>query len=445
MAVIVDSRLADAKLLDAKLVDSGRYPDFRVKIFKEKIMKRTTLLSLAASALLSVSMSVMAQTPPAATGKIHGHVTDPTGVPKGSGTIGLSTDMGHTFKYTFPVSSSGDFTGDGIAPGTYSVILRLPETPEGKFVDQIENVKIVAGTDVAQDVDMSRQAYLDKMSPEQRKEVEEYKKKNAEVNKTNQVIKNLNADLVTVRALIKEGDQAHAAAIAALGASASKSDIAAKETEIKTAKFGEAETLMLKDTGAKPDAAILFVELGNAQSGLGKYDAAEASFKKAIELNAAGGKPKPELDAGSYSGLANVYAHTKKIDEAAAAFDSAAKAMPTQAPLYYSNFAKTLYTLNSSGQLSNPDAQAAAADKAIAATPASNTPGYAVLFYLKAQALTQKATFDEKTQKITLPAGAAEAYQKYLELDPTGTFAEDSKGVLASAGQKIESKFKAKK
>jgi hypothetical protein len=43
----------------------------------------------------------MAQTPPP-TGKIHGHVTDPTGVPKGPGTIGLSTDLGHTFKYTFP-------------------------------------------------------------------------------------------------------------------------------------------------------------------------------------------------------------------------------------------------------------------------------------------------------------------------------------------------------
>ena len=56
-------------------------------------MKLRTLLSLAATTLLSVSIAGMAQTPATPTGKIHGHVTDPTGVPKGPGTIGLSTDM----------------------------------------------------------------------------------------------------------------------------------------------------------------------------------------------------------------------------------------------------------------------------------------------------------------------------------------------------------------
>ena len=415
-------------------------------------MKRKSILSITAAALLSVSMSVMAQqttvqNQPAgggAVGKIHGHVTDPTGVPKGAGTVSLSTDGGHTTKFSFPVNANGEYTGDNVPAGTYSVILKLPDTPEGKFVDLIENVKVTNGADTLADIDMSRQAYIDKLTPEQKKQVEEFKKKNQEVTKTNALIKNLNGDLASVRSLIKEGDGAHQTAVTALGASASKTDIAAKETEIKNAKYGEAETLMLKDTAAKPDAAILWNELGNAQSGLGKYDAAEASFKKALETNAVGGKPKPELDGGAYDGLGMVYVKTKKIDEASAAIDSAVKAMPAQGSLYYSNYAKVLYTMNSSGQLTNPDAQAAAADKAIAATPAGS-PGLAILYYLKAQALTQKATFDEKTQKITLPPGAAEAYQKYLELDPNGTFAEDSKGVLASAGQKVESKFKAKK
>ena len=59
----------------------------RCSIFKEKNMKLKSLLSLAAAAVLAVSMSVMAQAPP--TGKVHGHVTDPTGVPKGGGTVGL--------------------------------------------------------------------------------------------------------------------------------------------------------------------------------------------------------------------------------------------------------------------------------------------------------------------------------------------------------------------
>jgi len=44
-----------------------------------------------------------------------------------------------------------------------------------------------------------------------------------------------------------------------------------------------------------------------------------------------------------------------------------------------------------------------------------------------------------------LPPGCAEAYEKYLELDPTGTFAGESKEVLAAAGQKIPSSYKAGK
>jgi len=406
-------------------------------------MKLRTLLSLAATALLSVSIATFAQAPP--TGKIHGHVTDPTGVPKGPGTIGLSTDLGHTFKYTFPVNAAGDFTGDGILPDTYSVIFRLPDTPAGKFVDEIDNVKIKAGEDVKQDVDMSRPAYLDKMTPEQRKQIEEFKKKNAEILKGNQIVKNLNADLKTASSLVAEADNAHAAAVQALGATATKAEIQAKESEIKTQKYTELETLMLKDTVLKPDAAVLWIQLGTAQAGLTKYDDAEASDKKALDLIKASGKPAPDLEGPAYSGLGNIYVRTKKLDEASAAYDSAAKALPAQAPMYYANFTKLLYSMNSSGVLSNPDAQNAAADKAIAATPASTSPAYALLFYLKAQALTQKASFDDKTQKIVLPPGCVEAYQKYLELDPNGQFAKDSQEVLASAGQKVESKYKAKK
>src|SRR5271155_6073238 len=123
---------------------------FRAPISKEKNMKLRLPLLLAAVALLSVSIAGMAQEP---TGKLHGRVTDPTGVPRGGGSVGLSTDGGKTEKYTFPVSETGDFKGDGIAPGTYSLILRMADTAPGKFVDNIDNVKIVAGQDMLQDDD----------------------------------------------------------------------------------------------------------------------------------------------------------------------------------------------------------------------------------------------------------------------------------------------------
>jgi hypothetical protein len=36
--------------------------------------------------------------------------------------------------------------------------------------------------------------------------------------------------------------------------------------------------------------------------------------------------------------------------------------------------------------------------------------------------------------KMVLPPGCAEAYQKYLQLDPKGPYSADAKGILAAAG-----------
>lgn len=364
-------------------------------------MKLRSYLSLAAAILLSASIASVAQGP---TGKIHGKVTDPTGVPKGNGTVSLSTDGGKTAKYSFPVNESGDFTGDGIAPGTYSMVLKLSDTPEGKFVDLIENVKIAAGDDLHQDDDMSRQAYLDKMTPDQKKQVEEFKKKNAEVVKNNAVIKNLNADLNEAR------------------------------TDTHDKKYQEAETLMLRDTGLKPDSDLLWYELGDAQLGLKKWDDATASFKKATDLSTAAKKPSPELIGGAHAGIAEAAARNNKPDDAQAEYDLAAKANPPKAGFYYSNGAVIF------SQIGNNDAQGVAADKAIAADPKSPLP-----YYLKGQALIGKASVDPKTQQIVLPPGCAEAYEKYLDLAPDGQFANDVKGILAQSNSKVESKYKAKK
>ncbi len=368
-------------------------------------MKLKKLLSLTAagllSGLLSASISVMAQTP---TGKVHGHVTDPTGVPKGGGTVSLSTDGGKTSKYSFPVSASGDYTGDNVAPGTYQVILKLPETPEGKFVDMIENVKVVAAQDTAADVDMSRQAYIDKMTPEQKKQLEEFKKKNAEVMKGNQVIKNLNADLAEAR------------------------------QDNKDKKYAEAETLMTKDTGLKADGELLWYELGVAQIGLKKWDDAATSLKKAAELGAASKKPNPELIGGSHAALGEVYARSNKPADAATEYDAAAKANPAKAGFYLTN--ETVVYQN----VGNADAQAAAADKAIAADPKNPLP-----YYLKGQALAGKITVDQKTGAYVVPPGCAEAYNKYLELAPTGPYVPEVKAVLAETQSKVENKYKAKK
>ena len=361
-------------------------------------MKSRFLLSLGVAAALAAGVASAQEA-----GKIHGRVIDPTGVPKANGAVSLSVDNGKTLKYTFPVGADGTYKGEGIAPGTYTLVYRTPEMAEGKVADQIDGLKIEAGQDLAQDDDLSRQAYIDKLSPEQKKQVEEFKKKNGEAVKANQVIKNLNADLNEARA------------------------------DNKDKKFDAAEALMQKDTALKPDAGLLWYELGIAQIGLKKWDDATNSLKKAVDLATADKKPNPDVIGGAQSMLGEVYASSNKPQDATAQYDAAAKANPAKAGTYYTNeaivFSKT----------GNGDAQATAADKAIAADPNN-----ALAYYLKGQGLVAKMTVDAKGNYVA-PPGCLEAYQKYLELAPTGPYATEVKAVLDATHTQVQSKYKAKK
>jgi hypothetical protein len=339
-----------------------------------------------------------------ATGSIHGHVQEPVGIPMTDGIITLATVGDKTAKYTFKTDANGDYKGAGIAPGSYSVLLRKPETAADKVVDEAMEVKITAGNDALQDFDLTRADYIAKMSPEERKAVEDIRAKNASALKENSVIKNLNANLQKAR------------------------------DDNKSKNYTEAESLMSQATQAKPDASVLWLELGVAQSGLKKYDDAATSLQKSISLDAASKKPNPEIQGAAGNALGEVLANQKKTADSQAAYEAAAKVNPTQAGMYYQNETIVL------SRLGDSDATTAAADKAIAADPTKPIP-----YYLKGQALINKASVDPKTGKIVAPPGCAEAYQKYLELAPDGQFANDAKAVLGEMGQTVKSSYKAKK
>jgi tetratricopeptide (TPR) repeat protein len=397
-------------------------------------MKRTISLMTGLLAL-AVLPAALAQTPAPAnvapTGKIHGHVSNPTGAAQGNGTVSLNKEAKEVA--SFPVDTNGDYSGSA-PPGTYTLIYRTPGLAPDKETDKIDNIKIVVGQDTVADDDMSRKEYIDSLPEETRKNLAEMKQHNAEAMKANAVIKVLNTDLKTAMADIHDADGAKATAAQQLGASASKTDLAAKETEIKSAKYTEVVTLMTKDTELRPTESVLWAYLGQGQLGLKKYDDAETAFKKAIDLDTASKKPRPEIEGLANSGLGEIYARNGKVADAATAYDAAVKVDPTKASFYYKNEA-VIYS-----QVGNSDAQAAAADKAIAANPNDALP-----YYLKGQALITKASVDPKTSRIVLPEGCGEAYQKYLQLDPTGPYSADVKGILDSAGQKINSSYKATK
>ncbi|MGP8226857.1 MAG: hypothetical protein ACLQGT_11985 [Terracidiphilus sp.] len=390
-------------------------------------MKRNLSLWLG---LLAFAASPMLAQTSANTGKIHGHVTNPSGAPESRGTVtvvqvtkpaGPGSDK-LTDVATFQVNANGDYSGE-VDHGIYKLVFRTPDMTHDREADHIDNVHIVAGEDITQDIDMTRKEYIDNLPADVRKNLEELRKKNADALKANAIIKNLNADLKTCDQDFKDVDAAHQAAVQALGATASRADLDAKEAEIKNAKYTEIETLMLKDTAAKPDASVLWAQLAQAQLGLKKFDEAEVNYKKVLELDTASKKPNPQVQGAAYAGLGEIYALTGKVPEANAAYDSAAKSNPPGAT-YLKNEAVIF------SNAGNGDASAAAADEAIKADPTQALP-----YYLKGQGLIQKATIDPATGKMILPPGCAEAYQKYLELAPNGIYAADVKAILAEATQ----------
>jgi tetratricopeptide (TPR) repeat protein len=333
------------------------------------------------------------------TAKIHGHVQDPANAPIANAQVVLTKD-GKTPLFTFNTDANGDYKGEGIKPDTYYVSLFASP---GKQVDRFDNVKFTAGTDTLQDFDLSREEYVKKLPPDQQKALEEAKKKNAEINKENQSVGKLND-------LLKQARAANAAK-----------------------KYDDAATAMQQATTIKPDAAVLWLELGIAQTGQKKYDDATTSLKKALDLDTNSKKPNPEVEAADNNALGEVYANTNKIPDATASYDAAAKLQPANAGMFYTN--ETI-VLSRAGQT---DATIAAADKAIAADPTKAIP-----YYLKGQALISKATVDPKTQKIVAPPGTAEAYNKYLELAPNGPMAPEAKSILAEIGEKVSTTYKKK-
>ena len=395
----------------------------------ETVMKRMgwkVNSTLAAALLVVFAMArpaaSLAQAPAAS---IHGHVNNAIGQPIANAEVRLTTDRSadeksRKYAYTFPTDASGNFTGTGITPGTYAVIVYL----DNKSIDFNESVTLANGDNKAVDFDMTRKEYIDKMTPEEKKQLEEFKKKNAEVMAGNKQIANLNALLTQARADNKAGN--YDAAIAAM-----------------------------KDaTTQKPDEAILWVTLGDGQLGSAdaaakaakaagtsptdpaiaqKYSDAAASYKKSIDLNSTSKKPNPETAGAAYNQLGQALAKSGDLKAASDAYEQAAKANPAGAGMYFFNEAATLYN---SGKT---DEAAVAADKAIAADPKR-----ADAYYIKGQSLIQKASVDPKTQKITAPPGTVEAYQTYLELAPDGPRAEEVKGILTGIGEQVKSSYKAK-
>ena len=386
------------------------------------MMKKLRLLTLlAATAVLPATM--LAQ----ATASVHGHVQNAAGMPLTTGQVKFTTEKtvepkDRKFKNVLDIDSNGDYKGTGLAPGDYLMIV----TQSDKNIDYME-ASFKAGDDKTVDFDMTRKEYIDKMSPEDKKALEDYKKRAGETINANKVIANLNAALKAV-----------------------STDLASANPN-----YDQDITTMQQATSQKADEAVLWLNLAQAQAAKAdhrgeagqadhkpwqtddsihqEYNDAIDAYKKGIAAEQRASKKPVPGDAGiAWNAIGNISAKLGKLDDAQAAYDSAVKIAPASAGMVYGNEAAVLFNAGQGA------AAAAAADKAIAADPNKPDP-----YYVKAQALVADAKLVDG--KYVLPPGCAEAYQKYLELSPDGSHATEVREILTSMGQTVNTKFKAPK
>jgi tetratricopeptide (TPR) repeat protein len=146
------------------------------------------------------------------------------------------------------------------------------------------------------------------------------------------------------------------------------------------------------------------------------------TYQKAVTM-------KPD-DAGLHNNYALALAKAKKFDETQAELKKAADLDPANGGKYYYNLGALLVNSGQTG----PAAEAF--KKAIELTPT-----YADAYYQYGVSLIGQAKIDPATGKVTPVPGTVEAFQKYLELQPTGQWAQPSKDMLASLNVSIETNF----
>src|ERR1700735_506152 len=154
------------------------------------MMKLKLFSLLVATALLPATL--LGQAP--ATASIRGHVNNAAGVAITSGQVKLTTDKtsapkDRKYKNVFEIDSNGDYKGTGIAPGDYIVIVGTGKVDSVDFQD----ATFKAGEDKLMNFDMTRKEYIDKMTPEEKAALDDYKKHMGETLNANKTIANLNS------------------------------------------------------------------------------------------------------------------------------------------------------------------------------------------------------------------------------------------------------------
>ena len=322
-------------------------------------------------------------------------------------------------KYPLKTNKKGEYFSLGIGAGTYTVTLykNADDAKANKELFHFGKVPVTLDENTL-DFDLKKQATEaakgQGLTPEQQKAQQEAQEKHAKEANT---VKSLNEKLAAAKTASDAGD--FDTAIASLTAA---NEIDATR-DLVWFKLGDAYRMSVaKQTDPEEKKKRL--------------NSAVEAYQKAVQLKQAATNEKDpnstKMLAAYYNNLAEAYSKAGKTDDAVKTYQQAAEADPTAAAQYYYNMGAVLTNAGKG------DAAIAAFDKCIAADPTK-----ADAYYQKGVNLIGKATL--QGDKTIAPPGTAEAFNKYLELQPAGPYADVAKQMLATIGAPVETSFGNKK
>src|SRR6266481_2967943 len=345
-------------------------------------------LSLAA-VLAAVAMLVSAPKATAQDGVVSGQILDVAGKPWVDLAIQATSDQGA--KADTKTDKDGNFTIRGLRNGVFTLAIQLP-APNKPYEVKIR----VSGSDTPK-VNLN----FKDIAAKQGSEYAEQQKKQEEEKQKFQGMK------AHYEAGVGFLTQAGQAKTELAKAPADQRDAKKQEvknlsdkavTELEAAKAAAGE----KDTNLN----LIWARLGDAYDADGRADDAANAYKQAIAL-------KPSADY--YNNLGGILGRAGKIPEAMEAYKKSAELDPPNAATAYRNGGITLYNAGKMKEAVEPLKKATELD-----------PKSAQAWYLLGASLVGSMDYKQVGSKleVVVQPGTVEAYQKAVDLDPSGPYGQ---------------------